>query len=452
MHVTIPDPPYRWLRMVIDTCDALVREEMPWRGTRADSELLSSMLHLAMTGYTADKLREWMRSSDEWKQRHAAPQPTPPPAPGPATDIRGLAIQGDHFVSAAGWFFPVLASGFTLASLWNRDRDKANRFIEWMRRTGFHGPRVMLGYLKFGDYVQLPEEARAGLPGLLDTLRSYGMICEATINTGTKSRPYDVEAHTRAVADICKDRDYTLEEIANEPYHSTQSDKINDWSYLEGLAHRSGVNARPYAVGAPNADEYGVEKWPKVIGGSYITVHPGRTRDEVNMARHLREMQGIVSKLNRPVLNNEQIGWDERPDPGKRSNNPDIAFLMGVMTRVFASGIVSHSQHGLTCDLPGATQQACHDMLIKGATIVPYTGTLDYKNSRRGHTWADSPVGEIDDKKVIRAYSGVAGRQAWVIAIMNAGVSNPGLNIINGWRVNRVLATHGPAQVLELTK
>ncbi len=91
MRPNIPDPAYQTLKTWISTCNALVAQEMPWRG-KPDAELLGVMLFIIMTGTVtvdgqqmpadANGLRAWLRASAEWKQHNSTPGPAPGPTPG----------------------------------------------------------------------------------------------------------------------------------------------------------------------------------------------------------------------------------------------------------------------------------------------------------------------------------------------------------------------------------
>ena len=366
---------------------------------------------------------------------------------GPMRGTMGLGPK--QFMCDGKWWFPIFVSGFTLPVLLQRDAVKAQAFLNWVVTNGFNGVRVFAGSLHWGNWVQGAPEARTGLPAMLDLLQKMGLAAEITAVTDSAKGGYNVEEHLHAIYDIVRGRPNVMVEIANEPYHASQSQTVHDFSWLKRMAEKCPV---PVACGAPAGDEPD-EAFLKSLGGTYATVHVSRDRDEWNMARHVKESERFVSIGNKPTMNNEPIGWAEAAQPGRRSANPNVAFAMGVMSRLFVSGVVSHAEHGLTCDLPGPVQHQCHKALVDGVKLIPNTARLLWKNSKNGGSWPDSPVDQIDTKKVLRAYSGSTdfGNRAWTVAVGVQG-TDPALRFINGWRVEHVLAQRPGIHVYQLSR
>jgi hypothetical protein len=426
-----------WLEVFIDkTADALVREEMPWRGQRADPALLSHLLyHALVTGWQEPQLRAWLRQSQEWQDhQHAPPPPLPPPAA-----LSPITAEGRRFFPRA-----LFVSGFALATTQRRDE-----YLDWVRDTGFNGVRVMLGDLSWAN--QTAKQARLGLLPLIMAAAARGLYLEVTCLTGTAAQKYNKTEHLDHIARDLQGVTNVLVELANEPYHSSQDDQVHDVTWLRnaGEKHFEARNL-PWAVGAARTDEPLADGYPTAFG-TYVTAHLRRTGkgspEHWNMVRRVRELYAIYERHKLPVMNNEPIGWAEREDPGSRTTNASIAFAMGALSRLFDLGLVSHADHGLLCTLPGPVQQRCHDALVDGFKAFPTQASLQYRNV--GHS--GSPVKDakfVDEGgKVVRAYSGVHGKKAWVLPM---GANEPELELAPGWSMGTTLARRPEIQLLEL--
>ena len=105
---------------------------------------------------------------------------------------------------------------------------------------------------------------------------------------------YDVEAHLRDVAAICARSTACLLEAANEYYHPTQSDLVQDATRLFALARRA-ITGRPWSLGAPPFDELQKGRWP-VPAGDFITVHLDRGRPFWQQVAHVRGLARISER------------------------------------------------------------------------------------------------------------------------------------------------------------
>lgn len=308
-----------------------------------------------------------------------------------------LRVAGAFLQSDGGIFRPVFVSGFTLATLIQRDRRAANEFLAWAAASGFNGVRVMLGELPWAD--QSPEQAREGLADVLSTAKVLGLYVEATALTGTAQRHYDKRAHVEAIAQLCGEAGNAIGEVANEPYHGTQDADVHSFDWLKRVgADTFGSEGVAWSCGAPQTDEPG---W--MVPGDWISLHLDRSRDRWNMVRRVREMEMVQRKNNKFVMNNEPIGWGEVDDGSRRLADPNIAYAMGVLSRGFEVGVVSHAEHGLKAQMPGPRQHDCHAALIEGFRALPTDVALRYRNVGWNHH--DAPVEEADFSNVIRVYS-----------------------------------------------
>jgi hypothetical protein len=339
-------------------------------------------------GKSPDQIREGVRQSPEYKELQERKK----------SRVAGRLRAGERrlLYNNSGIFRGRFVSAFTLATL---DRGAAREFIEWAARTGFNGVRVLCGDLTWAG--QTAAAAADGLPFVLDTLAANGLYCEATAVTDSAAGKFDVRAHVDAIAQICAERENAIVEIANEPYHPTQRDEVHDYEHLARLG-RELVEPRGllWAIGAPPDDEPDPQRLP--LAGSYLHVHLNRGRDEWNMVRRVRELEGVSVNYGRHVWNAEPIGWADANEAGRRTANPDIAFAMGVLSRGFEVSVTSHAEHAVTATLPSPHQQHMHDQLVAGFAAIPTAVPLIYKNAG----WHDSPVAEAAfERTVLRVYS-----------------------------------------------
>lgn len=340
-------------------------------------------------------------------------------------------VEGVTFATAdRGWFFPVFAPAYVLPVLFLRDQPRAEAYMDWMIKTGFNGARFFGGAINWPDWKQTPQESRAGLAALLPVFKRRGLYATASALTDTAITTYDHEAHVREIGAMAQAHGNLLVEIANEPYHATaQAGKVHDFNYLAQLA-RLVPPGVPVALGAPLTDEPSGELAAVLGKGSYVTTHLDRgggqvVRGEWDMVRRCHSFMEVIDKTKRASLNNEPIGWNEVAIPGRRNANPAIAFAMGALSRLFGSGLVSHAEHGLRCQMPGPVQQRCHEEVIAGVKSVAVPGRLHY--SREG--LSDAPIapsglsGDGPQNGVLKVFAGIQGNAAYVMAV---GLAGPG--------------------------
>jgi hypothetical protein len=345
-----------------------------------------------------------------------------------------LRVEGRSFMNDAGIFRPIFTSAL---SVLRRPDPELRAFLDWAASTGFNGVRTFAGALTWAG--QSAAAARERLPTLLSEAGARGLYVEVTAITDSEAGGYDPGEHFRAVARICERVDNALLEIANEPYHNTQADRVHEAEFLAALGRGARV---PYAFGAAKSDES-----LEMAGGTYVTAHLDRSRDKWNQVRRVRELEMLSDSSDKPVINNEPIGAAEAAAAGRRESDPAFFFCMGVLNRIFEVGGVFHSDAGLEGVRPGAGQQACAEAFVEGSRLVPVPERLVFKNAG----WADSPVAGADfEETIVRAYSGVAGSRAWTTLVGVSG--DPGLRLQHGWRIASQLAARPGVTVLELAR
>lgn len=350
---------------------------------------------------------------------------------------------GLRFRNDAGRFLPLGVSGFSLPSKVILDYGEAVNFLDWAAGQGFNTVRVFAGDLGWAN--QTPDLAIQGLPLLMSLTRERGLYLVVTGLTGT-SLGYPVEPHMQQVASMCGLSDHTYIEIANEPFHPTQSEKVHDFGYLSYLGRAYADPFRvDWACGAPQDDEAHIE-----MDGQSVWFHLDRGRDLWNMVRRVRELAADAEWYRRPVWNGEPIGWDETGEAGRRCDRPEIAFTMGVLSRGFGVGLISHAQHGLRAEMPGPVQLACHQEVIRGFHAFGTDADLTFKNAG----WDDSPIAGANFDVVTRVYSFLdTPRHGWTVLVGIKG--DPQLRFKNGFGLAADVAeagdaAHGVTRIVEI--
>ena len=362
-----------------------------------------------------------------------------------------LRVEGRQFVGEAGArYIPRWVSGLTLLS---RTPAQQTTFLDWAARTGFNGVRVFAGALTWAP--QTPDQARAGLPALLDRAAARGLMVEVTALTDTTTG-YDARAHVQAIADTLAGRRGVVLELANEVGNATQSkeltpDRLRSWGEAIATPRRL-----VWAVGAADSDAPSGASHP-TRGGSYITAHLDRGGKMWEQVSRVRSLFQIAETHGVPVINNEPIGADELPgsETGRqRWNDPTAFFALGVLDRAFQLGGVHHSQAGLMAELPGPVQQRCADAYVAGHRAI------DAVTGKSALTFHDagaptSPVTSVNTSRLTVAYAFTAGDRGVVVLLGVSG--DPVLRLADGWRRVRVAASRRAADgtridVVEITR
>jgi hypothetical protein len=273
-----------------------------------------------------------------------------------------LRVDGRFFVAGPRTLRPVFSS--TLAIL-ARTPEERRAVLDEARGLGFNGVRVFAGDLAWAK--QTAASARAALPALLADAASRDLYVEVTAVTDSRGG-FDVEAHLRAVSDICASSSNCLIEAANEYYHPTQSDAVQDPRRLSAIARRA-IAGSLWSLGAPPFDQLQDGKWP-IAAGDFITVHLDRGRPRWEQLARLRALAEIADVTNRPVISNEPIGAAEAPQRHRRESDPDFFFALGALGRLLELGSVFHSEDGLHARPLGGNQRRCAEAFVAGASSI----------------------------------------------------------------------------------
>lgn len=301
-------------------------------------------------------------------------------------------------------------------------------YLDVLREMGFNILRVLSTATWFG---LSPEEGREVLAKAKEIAYKKGFYLEVVAVVDSGVRDYDWKYHARRIAEICAEGDYTtFYEFANEPGHGVQSEELHNLAACTRFAEDAvrGLNLN-YSAGSWGTDEPGPNDTIPHPVGNYLTPHLDRGRDKWNQVRRVRELEALNHISNRPVINDEPIGFDELDGSQtgrQRFNDPDIALTFGVLSRIMEVGTTFHCQSGLKCEELGPVQLKCAQDFILGTKLVPDNSILRFKNVG----WVDSPIASYNESNCIRVYSGLGDGQI-VIALGLTG--DPEIVMKNGY-------------------
>lgn len=112
-----------------------------------------------------------------------------------------------------------------------------------------------------------------------------------------------------------------------------------------------------------------IQQWDAALNLDIVCYHSGR--DDGGLApwpKYLVDMNDqaavLLHAFGKPLKLEEPIGFAESPSPGRRTNRPDVAFLLG-QTAGYA-GITFHFDDGIDCNSPRPVQRTCEIAFFAG--------------------------------------------------------------------------------------
>jgi hypothetical protein len=193
-----------------------------------------------------------------------------------------------------------------------------------------------------------PVDGQAALGRLLDLAHKHGLAVEVVALADTASYTFDVSAHVRAVGAVAAKHRNVVIEMANEPYHPTQSADVHRHAYLRDLRQLIPSEV-PVSLGT--LDEQG-----DLAAGDYVTWHSPRDRDWPN---RLREGASLLQRFRKPVIADEPMGAADRAIPGRRDDDPGRFRMAARICRETAIGATFHYEGGLQARRPTSRESAC---------------------------------------------------------------------------------------------
>lgn len=259
-----------------------------------------------------------------------------------------LRVQGTHFVRADGTAFEWRGiTAFRLLELvaHGRERD-AEAYLRWAAAQQLTVVRVLA--MARVLFTLSPSDGEEALPRLLEHAARQGIVVEVVALADTASYDIDLAAHVRAVGRICRAQGNCAIEIANEPYHPTQSGQVHDRPFLRRLRREIPVEI-PVSLGT--LDDEG-----ELAAGDYVTWHSPREGD---WPAKLREGARLLRRFGKPVVADEPMGAATRAIRGRRDNVPEHFARAAKICRELGLGATFHYESGLQAARPDAAERRC---------------------------------------------------------------------------------------------
>lgn len=261
-----------------------------------------------------------------------------------------LKISGTRFLKPDGSVFQWRGiSAFRLLEFVAHGREKdADAYLRWAATKRLNVVRVFA--MADGIFQLAPEDGLQALPRLLDMARRHGVYVEVVAFTGTSVIKVDRAAFVKSIGAICARHPNALLELANEPGHPTQAAEMHDPAHLQSLLPLVPKDV-PVALGS-------VEYHDGFAAGRYVTWHSPRGSD---WAKNVEEGAALLRKFGKPVINDEPIGAADKPEPGRRDNDPERFRAAAAAMRRAGIGATFHYDGGIQTRLPTKREQSCLD-------------------------------------------------------------------------------------------
>ena len=335
----------------------------------------------------------------------------------PATPAFPLRVTGTGFADATGRPFPWRGiTAFRLAEMIAAGREQeAVAYLDWAREEELNVVRVLLTAQHL--FKLTPEDGRTALPRLLDLARERGIAVEVVAFADTKDVRVNFEAHIQEVGRIAVEKGNAFVEIANEPGHPTQDERLHDPAFTRRLAD---LLPEPLVV-ALGSVEFG----EGFAAGDYATFHFPRGQKEWDHVLSLRHGARRVRVLKKPIVSDEPIGAGPEYLPGRRDNDPSRFAAAAALTRLAGMGATFHYEGGLQATIPLGREAAC--------LAAWQTGLALLDNVRlEGEFVEGNQTRSLVEVKARGVFARTSGERAVILLIDPA--PDAALNLAAGWR------------------
>lgn len=335
-----------------------------------------------------------------------------------------LRIQDTRFVHADG--SPFQWRGITAFRLLDYvaagQEDRAVAFLRWAASQRLTVVRV---FAMLHGFFDLPaERGRIALPRLLTLAASHGVYVEIVGLTTTAEAPVEPAAQILELGRIAARHDNALLEIANEPYHPTQSGDVHQPPFLGRLA--SSVPAGiPVSLGS-------IEEDPGFASGTYVTWHVPRRSGDGGWGHVLAIAEGAAfpGRFRKPVISDEPIGAGEKFQPGRRDDDPGRFRAASLLTRLAGLGATFHYEGGLHGRVPEGRELACFAAWNEAWTLLPRD--IERRGTFRKAGEPGAVIRGFDRGTALAVFERQDADRAWILAVRPA--SEIRLRWADGWK------------------
>jgi hypothetical protein len=255
-----------------------------------------------------------------------------------------------------------------------------------------------------------PGRGLTHLDALLRRAAAHRVFVEVVALADTASYPIDPATHVQRVVRVVVKHSNALIEIANEPYHATQAERVHDLGYLRELL-------RLVPPGVPAAS--GASELPGLEDGTYVTAHFPRSSGANGWGhvRDLSEGRALLRAARKPVISDEPIGAGPRFEPGRRDDDPERFRAAALASRLLGLGATFHYEGGLQARQPEGRELECFRAWQEGWSLVP--GSEPIAPTDPGVP--GGPVKALNGVAPVATFIGVRGGRAWVLSAGTLG-------------------------------
>jgi hypothetical protein len=272
-----------------------------------------------------------------------------------APPAQHLKISGTRFVDDKGVPFEWRGiSAFRLVEFVAHGREKeAEAYLAWAASKKLTVVRVFA--MADGIFQLSPADGQHALPRLLEMAAKHSLYVEVVALTGTAVIKVDIPRFVKAIGEICARHPNAVLELANEPGHATQSADVHKAAYMRTVADLVPAQV-PVSLGS-------MEWGDGFAAGRYVTWHAPRT---ANWPAEIAKGADLVKRFGKPVVSDEPIGAADKPERGRRDNDPARFRAAGVEARRAGIGSTFHYDGGIQTRMPTAIEMACLDAWLAG--------------------------------------------------------------------------------------
>ncbi|MGH9309160.1 MAG: hypothetical protein ACRD1U_07290, partial [Vicinamibacterales bacterium] len=228
----------------------------------------------------------------------------------------------------------------------------------------------------------------------------------------TREIDVDMEQHVKAVGALAAAHGNALVEIANEPWHPTQTRRLHGPVFVKTLAALV-PEPVPVALGSAERDA-------RYADSDYVTWHSPRGGGDEGWQHVLEIAEGarLIARWQKPVIGDEPIGAAAERIAGRRDNDPGRFAAAGALTRLAGLGATFHYEGGLQARVPSGRELEAFVAWSDGLELLdgmpPGGRFLDQAELSR--------VAAVGGAR--RAFGRVFDRELWIVAVDPApGVS-----------------------------
>jgi hypothetical protein len=272
-----------------------------------------------------------------------------------AAPAKHLQISGTRFLDDRGAPFEWRGiTAFRLVEFVAHRREReADAYLAWAASKKLTIVRVFV--MADGIFQLTPADGQHALPRLLELAAKHNLYVEVVAFTGTSVIKVDMPRFVKALGEICARYPNALIELANEPGHPTQSKSVHDAAFMKSLADLVPAQV-PVSLGS-------MEWGDGFAAGRYVTWHAPRT---ARWHAEIEKGAELVRRFKKPVVSDEPIGAADKPERGRRDNDPARFRAAGAAARRAGIGSTFHYDGGIQTRPLTATEMACLDAWLAG--------------------------------------------------------------------------------------